>query len=151
MPDLIYLDDIRVGDCFISRSYTLDKESLLNFARQYDPQPFHLDDAQAQHTLFKGLAASGWQTAAISMRLWTEAVPIANGLIGVESQVKWPMPTRAGDALHVEIKVTDIALSKSKPNMGIVSYHSQTKNQHGQVVQDSMTKIVVFRRPTPQP
>lgn len=149
IPNLIYLDDIAVGDRFVSRSYLLDEESLLAFARQYDPQPFHLDAIKAQHTLFKGLAASGWQTAAITMRLWTETVPIANGLIGIESQVKWPAPTRAGDTLQVDIEVTDIARSKSKPNMGIVTYHSLTKNQHGQVVQDSITKIVVFKRESP--
>ena len=148
MSNLIYLDDISVGDRFLSRCYLLDEQSLLAFARQYDPQPFHLDDAQAQKTLFNGLAASGWQTASITMRLWTETVPIANGLIGIESQVKWPMPTRAGDELHVEIEVTDVAPSKSKPDMGIVTYRSQTKNQHGQVVQDSTTKILVFRRNT---
>ncbi len=146
MTDLIYLDDISVGDRFKSRSYLLEKNKLLEFASEYDPQPFHLDDEKAKGTLFQGLAASGWQTAAITMRLWTETVPIANGLIGVESQVKWPMATRAGDQLHVEIEVTDVSYSKSKPNMGVVTYHSLTKNQNDQVVQDSITKIIVFKK-----
>ena len=142
----LYLEDLAVGDRFVSESYLLTEQQLLEFAHIYDPQPFHLDKQAAQHTLFNGLAASGWQTAGISMRLWSECMPIANGLIGLESQVTWPHPTRAGDRLHVEVEITEIKPSTSKPEMGIVTYNSQTKNQDGQVVQKNTTKIVVFRR-----
>lgn len=144
----LYLDDLAVGDRFTSRSYELTLDSLLEFANLYDPQPFHLDPQAAQATVFNGLAASGWQTAGITMRLWSECFPVVNGLIGLESQVSWPMPTRAGDQLHVELCITEIKPSASKPEMGIVTYQSETKNQHDQVVQKNTTKIVVFRRAT---
>lgn len=145
-PNGLFLDDLSIGDRFISPSHTLTKEKLLEFASDYDPQPFHLDDELAQATLFNGLAASGWQTASITMKLWTQTLKVANGLIGVDCHVKWPTPTRAGDTLRVEAEIIDIKISKSKPNMGIVTYHSLTKNQHDQVVQDTTTKIVVFKR-----
>lgn len=147
MASLLYLDDLAVGDQFVSGTYQLSKEKLLEFAQEYDTQPFHLDDDLAQQTLFKGLAASGWQTASITMKLWTSSMHIANGLIGVEANVKWPTPTRAGDILHVEAEIIDIKPSQSKPDRGIVTYRSLTKNHQGQVVQDAITKIVVFKRP----
>ena len=142
----LYLDDLKLGDRFNSATYTLEKEELLEFASKYDPQPFHLDEELAKDTLFNGLAASGWQTAAITMKLWTQTLNVANGLIGIDCHVKWPTPTRAGDTLRVEAEVIDITRSKSKPNMGIVTYHSLTKNQHDQVVQETTTKIVVFTK-----
>lgn len=145
-PNGLFLDDLKIGDHFTSSSYTLEKEKLLEFASDYDPQPFHLDDELAKDTLFGGLAASGWQTASITMKLWTETLKIANGLIGIDCHLKWPTPTRAGDTLRVEAEITDIKISKSKPNMGIVTYHSLTKNQHDQVVQDTTTKVVVFKK-----
>ena len=143
----LYLDDLHLGDRFKSPTYTLTKDKLLEFAREYDPQPFHLDEELAKDTLFGGLAASGWQTAAITMKLWTQTLPVANGLIGIDCHLKFPTPTRAGDTLRVEAEIIDITRSKSKPNMGIVTYHSLTKNQLDQVVQDATTKIVVFTKP----
>lgn len=143
----LYLDDLKVGDRFVSSGYTLEKDKLLEFAAEYDPQPFHLDDELAKDSLFNGLAASGWQTASITMKLWTSTLNIATGLIGIDCHLKWPTPTRPGDTLHVEAEIVDIRLSQSKPNMGIVSYHSLTKNQHNQVVQDTITKVVVFQKP----
>lgn len=147
MADVLYLDDLKVGDRFSSSTYTLEKHKLLEFASEYDPQPFHLDDELAKDTLFNGLAASGWQTAAITMKLWTDTLKLANGLIGIDCHLKWPTPTRPGDTLRVEAEITDIKLSASKPNMGIVTYNSLTKNQHDQVVQDTFTKVVVFKKP----
>ncbi|WP_264754278.1 MaoC/PaaZ C-terminal domain-containing protein, partial [Alkanindiges hydrocarboniclasticus] len=90
----LYLDDLNIGDRFTSPAYTLEKDQLLEFAGEYDPQPFHLDDELAKDTLFNGLAASGWQTASITMKLWTETLHIANGLIGIDCHLKWPTPTR---------------------------------------------------------
>jgi acyl dehydratase len=147
MTAALYLDDLKVGDQFTSSTYTLEKDKLLEFASEYDPQPFHLDDALAKDTLFNGLAASGWQTASITMKLWTSTLKLANGLIGIDCHLKWPTPTRPGDTLRVEAEITEIKLSASKPNMGIVTYHSLTKNQHDQVVQDTFTKVVVFKKP----
>ncbi len=145
-PNGLFLDDLKIGDYFTSSTYTLTKEELLEFANKYDPQPFHLDEELAKDTLFGGLAASGWQTASITMKLWTQTLHVANGLIGIDCHLKWPTPTRAGDTLRVEAEIIDIKISKSKPNMGIVTYHSLTKNQHDQVVQDTTTKVVVFKK-----
>ena len=142
----LYLDDLHVGDQFNSSTHTLTKDKLFEFASEYDPQPFHLDEELAKDTLFEGLAASGWQTASITMKLWTQTLHVANGLIGIDCHLKWPTPTRAGDTLRVEAEIIDITRSKSKPNMGIVTYHSLTKNQHDQVVQDTTTKVVVFSK-----
>lgn len=146
-PNGLFLDDLKIGDHFTSSTYTLTKEELLEFANKYDPQPFHLDEELAKDTLFGGLAASGWQTASITMKLWTQTLHVANGLIGIDCHLKWPTPTRAGDTLRVEAEIIDIKRSSSKPNMAIVTYHSLTKNQLDQVVQDTTTKIVVFSKP----
>lgn len=143
----LYLDDLNVGDRFVSREYQLTEQSIKDFAQQYDPQPYHLSNqAAAEHPIFQGLAASGWQTAAITMRLWVECFPIAGGLLGLGGELKWTRPTRPNDLLHVEVEVLEIHHSVSKPQQGVVTYLSLTKNQHGQVVQESRTQILVWRK-----
>lgn len=143
---MLYLDDLNVGDQFKSREYELTLEEIKEFAQKYDPQVFHTDeDAAKDHPIFQGIAASGWQTSAITMRLWTECFPIAKGLIGSESSLRWPKPARAGDRLHVEVEIVAINPSKTKLDRGIVSYVTQTKNQYGDVLLISTTKIVVFK------
>ena len=145
---MLYLNDLSVGQRFISQSYPMQLEEILQFAAQFDPQSFHTDaQAAEQHPIFQGLAASGWHTSAVCMRLWAECMPIANGLVGTDSHVRWLKPTRAGDELHVEVEITHIRRSKSKPNQAIVSYHTQALNQHGDVLMTSDTNIVVFARP----
>ena len=144
---MLYLEDIKIGDRFVSRDYEMTLQEIKQFAGQYDPQPFHLDEQAAeQHLVFKGLAASGWHTAAVTMRLWTECFPIAKGLIGSESSLRWPKPTRPGDKIHVEVEITAITPSRTKNDRAIVSYVTQTKNQYGDVLYISTTKIVVFKR-----
>lgn len=144
---MLYLEDLNVGDRFISREYEMTLEEIKQFAGQYDPQPFHLDEAEAEKSsIFQGLAASGWHTAAVTMRLWTECFPIQGGLIGSESSLRWPRPTRPGDKIHVEVEVTAIVPSKTKNDRGIVSYITQALNQNGDVLLISTTKIVVFRK-----
>lgn len=144
---MLYLEDLNVGDRFISREYEMTLEEIKQFAGQYDPQPFHLDEAEVEKSLiFQGLAASGWHTAAVTMRLWTECFPIQGGLIGSESSLRWPRPTRPGDKIHVEVEVTAIVPSKTKNDRGIVSYITQALNQNGDVLLISTTKIVVFRK-----
>src|SRR5690606_11461844 len=93
----LYLDDLNVGDRFLSDEFLLDRQQLVDFAAQYDPQPFHTDAAAAEASLFRGLAASGWHTASITMRLLVQSVPVAGGLIGLGAEVAWPHPTRPGD------------------------------------------------------
>ncbi|MGE8593958.1 MAG: MaoC family dehydratase [Acinetobacter faecalis] len=143
-----YLDDLNIGDKFRSRNYEVTLEEIIEFATKYDPQVFHLDEEKAKdHPIFQGIAASGWHTSSIVMRLWTECFPIADGLIGLEGSMRWPKPTRPGDILHVEVELTDIIPSKSKPDRGIVVYSTQALNQHGDVLLNSSTKILVFRKP----
>ena len=145
-PPVLYLDDLAVGQRFTGRSHTLDEEQIVRFAREYDPQVFHLDAEAAKLTFFKGLVASGWHTAAISMRLFVEATPIAGGLIGAGGEVSWPRPTYAGDTVHTESEITAITPSRSRPDRGIVTIRTETKNQNGDVVQVLQAKIVVPRR-----
>jgi acyl dehydratase len=143
----LYLEDLEVGQRFNSGEYQMTAERMKAFAAEFDPQPFHLDEADGEASLFKGLAASGWHTAAISMRLVVIGeLQLANGIIGLGGEIAWPRPTRAGDILSVESEIVDIRLSRSKPNQGIVSVRSITRNQHGQEVQIFTSKLLVFRR-----
>jgi acyl dehydratase len=138
---LFYLDDLRVGQLFVSRSHTVDKEQIVRFAREFDPQPFHLDEEAAKRTLFEGLSASGWHTAAITMRLLVEGgAPVAGGI------VSWLKPTRPGDTLQVQSEVIAIVPSRSRPDRGIVTIRSETRNQRGETVQIFVARIVVPRR-----
>lgn len=145
---LLYLEDLAVGAQFRSGSYTMTEDEIKQFARQYDPQVFHLDDAKARDTLFGGLAASGWHTAAVAMRLLVEGgLPLASGLIGAGTELRWPRPVRPGDTLTVQTTVLEILPSRSKPDRGIAICRSDTLNQHGEVVQQSTAKIMVLRKP----
>ena len=145
----LYLDDLHVGQQFISGSHAVDEAQIRAFAGQFDPQPFHLDDALAKETLFAGLAASGWHTAAITMRLLVDGgAPIAGGVIGAGGEVSWPKPTRPGDTLHVASEVVQVTPSRSRPERGIVTVRSETRNQRGEVVQILTAKLVVPRRPS---
>jgi acyl dehydratase len=144
----LYFEDLRVGVQFRSGSHAIDEAQIKSFAGQFDPQPFHLDDATAKRTLFQGLAASGWHTAAITMRLMVDGgAPIAGGIVGAGGEVSWPRPTRPGDILHVESEVLEVTPSRSRPDRGMVTIRSETKNQHGDVVQTLIAKLVVPRRP----
>ncbi len=146
--DKLYLDDLSVGQRFTTHALTVTEGEIKSFAAQYDPQPFHLDDAAAQKTLFGGLAASGWHTAALTMRLLVDGgPPLAWGIIGGGGEIAWPRPTRPGDALHVEGEVVEIIPSKSKPDRGMVMMRSETVNQNGDAVQVTTMKLVVPRRP----
>ncbi|WP_239002889.1 MaoC family dehydratase [Rhodovastum atsumiense] len=147
--DSLYLDDLQVGQRFASATHPLDEAQIRQFAAQFDPQPFHLDAQAAQRTLFGGLAASGWHTAAITMRLLVGGgAPIAGGVVGAGGEISWPRPTRPGDVLRVESEVLDITPSRSRPDRGMVTLRSETRNQHGDVVQILTARLVVPRRPT---
>lgn len=147
MTARLYLEDLHVGQTFTTGSTTVTAEAIKAFAREYDPQPFHLDEAAAEASLFGGLAASGWHTAALSMRLLVDGLPIAGGLIGVGGETTWPRPTRPGDTLAVHIEVLEITPSKSRPDRGMVRTLNETRNQNGEPVQISRLGIVVWRRP----
>ena len=143
-----YLDDLQAGERFTSAGYLLDEAQIKAFALQFDPQPFHLDHEAAKGTLFGGLAASGWHTAAITMRLLVGGgLPLAGGIIGAGGEISWPKPTRPGDVLRVETEVVSVTPSRSRPDRGMVVVRSETRNQHGDVLQHSVYKLVVPRRP----
>jgi acyl dehydratase len=142
----LYLEDLSVGDRFMSGDYALDAAQIKAFAQQFDPQPFHTDEEAAKHTFFGGLAASGWHTAAITMRLLVDSGLLADGIIGAGGVLQWPKPTRPGDVLHVESEVLEIVPSRSRPERGMVTMRCETRNQHGDVVQHFTPKLVVQRR-----
>jgi acyl dehydratase len=148
MPQLLYLDDLAVGRKFVTRSTTLTLEGCKAFAAEFDPQPFHLDEDAARRSVFGRLAASGWYTASLTMRLLVEGeLTIAGGLIGLGGELSWPRPTYPGDTLRVETEILAIRASESKPDRGIVTARNQTLNQHGEPVQVAVVKMLVPRRP----
>ena len=144
----LYLEDLRVGQRFASETYVMEAKRIKEFAAEFDPQSFHLDTSAAEASVFKGLAASGWHTAAVAMRLLvTGGLPFANGLIGLGGEVAWPRPTRPGDILHVESEIGEITPSRSKPHQGIVTVRSTMFNQNGEAVYLLTAKLLVLRRP----
>ena len=143
----LYFDDIHVGQRFSTGTHTLDEAQIKAFAKEFDPQPFHLDEEAARATLFGGLSASGWHTAAITMRLLvTHGLPLAGGIISAGGEIKWLKPTRPGDILHVECEVLEVTPSRSRPDRGSITVRSETHNQHGDIVQLFTAKLVVPRR-----
>ena len=142
----IYLEDVAPGDEFESSEHCIDADQIIAFAQQFDPQPFHLSIDTAKTTFFQGLAASGWHTAAITMKLMVESLPFAQGVIGAGGEISWPRPTRPGDVLHVKSKALDVTPSRSKPNHGVVTVEILTLNQNGEVCQRLIAKLLAFRR-----
>jgi acyl dehydratase len=145
----LYLEDFTPGRRFTAGPVAVDEAEVIDFARRYDPQPFHTDPKAAKaHPLFQGHAASGWHTAAMTMRLVTEAMgEVAGGIIGGGGDLQWPRPTRPGDRLTVDIEVLETAPSRSRPDRGSVLTRNRTLNQHGEEVQVFTVRIVVPRRP----
>ena len=144
----LYFEDLTVGRRVTTGSIRLDAEAIKDFAAQFDPQPFHLDEAAAEKTFFGGLVASGWHTAALTMRLLvTSGLPIAGGVIGAGGEVQWPRPTRPGDELTVVCEVVAAKPSGSRPDRGMVTVRSETLNQAGEIVQIMTARLVVPRRP----
>ena len=143
----LYLDDFQVGQRFQSGTASVDEEQIRTFAQQFDPQPFHLDAAAGKSSFFGGLVASGWHTAAITMRLLVESgLPISSGIIGAGGEITWPSPVRPGATLHVESEILEVRPSRSRPDRGIVTVRSETRNQVSVVVQVLVAKLVVPRR-----
>jgi acyl dehydratase len=142
----LYLEDLEVGQRFTSAPHRLEAEEIKEFAARYDPQRFHLSEEGAAGTLFGSLAASGWHTAALTMRMLVESVPLADGLIGAELQLVWPKPARPGMELRVVSEIVDIVPSRSKPSMAIVTMRSETRDQDGEAVQRVTVKMPVFKR-----
>lgn len=146
---LLYLEDLAPGQRYVgSTRIRIDVDRIKTFAAEFDPQAFHLDEEAAAASLFAGLAASGWHTAAATMRLLVDsAFKPAGGIVGAGfDELRWPRPTRPGDELHVESEVLDVRPSKSRPEQGLVKVRTNTLNQNGDVVQTSVGNLVVPRR-----
>jgi acyl dehydratase len=145
-----YLEDFAVGQTFGSGRLTVDREQIKRFAAEFDPQPFHLDEEAAQDTVFGGLAASGWHTAAMTMRLLVDSeIKPAGGIVGAGfDEFRWPRPVRPGDELRLESEALDVRPSKSRPNQGLIKVRTTTLNQDNDPVQILIANLVVLRRPT---
>ncbi|WP_271078804.1 MaoC family dehydratase [Aurantiacibacter sp. MUD61] len=144
----IYLDDLSVGDTFESDEYEMTEERIIAFARDYDPQVFHTDPEGAQETFFGGLAASGWHTAAVTMRLMVQSVPFANGTIGAGGDLRWPEPTRPGDRLRLLTRIEEIIPNRSKPGRARIVVQCRTLNQHDALKQEFRPNLMAWKRGT---
>jgi acyl dehydratase len=146
-----YFDDLEVGQKFASPTLSVDAAAIKAFAAEFDPQPFHLDEAAARGSLFEGLAASGWHTAALTMRLCvaSEFRP-AGGILGIGGELNWLKPVRPGDMLRVECEVLETRPSRSRPGQGVVKIRVTTLNQHAEAVQTFTPTLFVDRRPEPR-
>ena len=148
MTSELWLDDLHVGHRFRTDVYDLTAVDIVEFATKWDPQPFHVSDETARETFFKGLAASGWHTAVITMRLLvTSGMPWPIGIIGAGGEVAWPTATRPGDQLHVEGEVVDVYTTKPNATRGFVTIAFDTLNQDGEVRQSSKARLLVFAKP----
>ena len=143
-----WFDDLKVGMRFKGGEVTVSKDDILRFAREYDPQPFHLDDEAAKKTMLGGLAASGWHTAAIAMRLATECKPFGpHPLLGAGvDDLRWLKPVRPGDTLRLEGEVVELAPSRSKPQ-GVARVRWTLYDQHGEAVYTFIPIAIVPSRP----
>ena len=144
----LYLDDLEVGQRFRSGVVTVTAESIKAFAAEFDPQPFHLDEDAGAESFFGGLVASGWQTAALTMRLLVQSeLKIAGGLIGAGVEtVWWPRPVRPGDTLQAESEVLEVRVSEKRPDRGVARFKTTTTNQDGLPVMVQVAKLIVPRR-----
>ena len=144
----LYLEDVVVGSEFVSDEVTITAEEIIAFASQFDPQPFHLDPEAATGSFFGGLAASGWHTAAITMRLLVTGGPdIAGGTIGAGGELAWPSPTRPGDRLHVKVTVESVTPSKSNPTRGSMILRVETLTSENELRQRFTVRTLLFARP----
>lgn len=148
MSPLLYLDDLAAGMRFTSERVTVTAEDIKAFATQFDPQPFHLDEAAAEGSFFKGLAASGWHTASLGMRLLVTSGPrLAGGYIGAGGELSWTRPVHAGDSLQLQGEILEVMPSRSRPDRGSVLVRTDMLNQRGELVQRFQARLMVTRRP----
>ena len=144
-----YLEDFAVGQTFGSGRLKVEAPRIKTFAAEFDPQPFHLDEQIARDTFFGGLAASGWHTAALTMRLLVESeLKPAGGIIGLGfEELRWPRPVRPGDELRMQSEVLEVRVSKSRPTQGLIKVRGTTLNQHDEAVQVFVGNLLVRCRP----
>ncbi|CAL8479778.1 MaoC family dehydratase [Caballeronia sp. S22] len=147
MTEPLYLDDLKAGMQFESPEFLVSEGDIRRFASEFDPQPFHLDETAAKASVFRGLAASGWHTAALTMRLLVSGgLPLAGGIVGMSVELAWVRPVRPGDVLRVVSTVQEVQRSRSKPSQGIATVMSETMDDSGEVVQRLVSKLLVTAR-----
>lgn len=147
MKQSLYLEDLSIGAKFRAGPVTVSSDDIKRFASEFDPQAFHLDEEAAKASIFRGLVASGWHTAALTMKLLVGGgMPFADGAVGAGGEFEWPRPVRSGDSLTVESEIVDIAPSRSRKDRGVVKLRTVTYNQNGEAVQILTSKIIVFSR-----
>lgn len=152
MSQVYYLDDFAVGQVFATGRLKIDADQIKAFAKQFDPQPFHLDEEAAKNSVFRGLAASGWHTAALTMRLMAEGeFKPAGGIIGVGfDELSWSRPVRPGDELYAKSEILEVRPSKSRSDRGLIRVRTTTYNQNDEAVQSFVGNLIVPRHPSPQ-
>jgi acyl dehydratase len=145
----LYFDDVAVGDRFTSDTYQVTAQEIIEFARRFDVQLFHLDPAAAERSIFKGHAASGWHTAAVAMRLFTTGpLQFVGGCIGLGvDELRWPVAVRPDDTLQLETGILELRVSRSKPEHGIMRIRNVLRNQNGRVVLSYVASAMAQRRP----
>lgn len=148
MSKVHYFEDFSVGQIFNTGRLRIDTDQIKTFARQFDPQPFHLDEEAAKNSVFRGLAASGWHTAALTMRLMAEGeFKPAGGIIGVGfDELSWQRPVRPGDELYAKSEILEVRPSKSRNDRGLVRVRTTTYNQNDESVQSFVGNLIVPRR-----
>jgi len=147
--DKTFLEDLAAGQVFTSDARAIvDAGSIKKFAGEFDPQPFHLDEASAGTSFFKKLVASGWHTTAMTMQLIIKTLPLSHGIIGSGvDELRWPRPVKPGDTLRLHCEVIDVTPSIMNPSRGTVRVRMTTLNQHDQPVQTMVANLLAFRRP----
>ena len=143
----LYFDDLKPGARFESETFAVPAQAIVEFAEKFDPQKFHLHAKHAERSIFKGLVASGWHTAAITMRLFVKTLNFAEGAIGLGvDELRWPNAVRPGDVLRVETEILEARLSESRPNVGVIRLRNTTLNQKNEPVQTMTACALVPRR-----
>src|SRR6476646_9706272 len=146
----LYFDDLNPGARFESETFAVPSKEIIEFAEKFDPQKFHLHAKSAERSIFKGLVASGWHTAAITMRLFVKTLNFAEGAIGLGvDELRWPNAVRPGDIVHVETEILELRSSRSRPGHGILRLRNVITNQRGEVVQTMLASAVVPKRAAP--
>ena len=141
----IKAEDFKVGQTFISNTYQVPLEEIIDFASKYDPQPFHVDEEKAKDSFFKELVASGWHTASITMKLWIDSIPFEKGAVGLEVNLSWNKPVRPGDILHVESTIKEINPSKSRPDRIYMVIESKAIDQDGLICETMTANLMTFK------
>jgi acyl dehydratase len=143
-----YFEDLEVGQKFQSEKCEVPGPAIIEFAEKFDPQMFHLNPRSAERSIFKGLVASGWHTAAITMRLFVRSLNFAEGAIGLGvDELRWPNAVRPNDMVQVETEIVETRSSRSKPDHGVIRLRNMTTNQRGEIVQTMYAHALVPRRP----